>query len=143
MASLISRWNEEHPSALEGIIWFRMPVPQDSLNWSWPELIAVSEGRAPRVNWGLTSVKDGKGLVEIVVENNGETEIQLPDVVRANWTTNRLIASDGLNSFQLSETDPNELTLRTDRRLMLAPNRSRVIAWLRFDQPTEVNIDEP
>lgn len=143
MASLVSRWTEEHPAALEGVVWFRLPVPEDSLNWSWPELAAVMEGRPPRMDWSLSPVVNNDGLVEIVAENRGECHTMLPSVVHADWSAGRLIAADGLNSFRLLETNPNRVTLTSDRHSTLAPGRSRVLAWLRFDQPTEVNIEHP
>lgn len=143
MASLVARWAEEHPKALTGIIWFRMPVPEDSLNWPWLELAAVMEGRPPRMEWSLSPVVNDNGLVEIVAENRGESEASLPTVIRADWSLSRLIAADGLNSFTLEETNPDNLTLTSNRHLTLAPGRSRVLAWLRFDQPTEVTIEHP
>ena len=29
------------------LLWYRVPVSRDSLNWSWPTLAAVMAGRAP------------------------------------------------------------------------------------------------
>jgi len=47
LAPLIRDLSAEHPTLLAGVIWYRMPVEGDTLNWTWPTLSSVMRGRAP------------------------------------------------------------------------------------------------
>jgi hypothetical protein len=50
----------KHPRQLAGFAWFRLPVDTDRMNWSWPTLSAVIDGRAPRSAFRVTPAPDGK-----------------------------------------------------------------------------------
>ena len=46
-AELIRGWTRSRPRELDGLIWYRLPVEGDRLDWTWPTLRAVMAGRAP------------------------------------------------------------------------------------------------
>ena len=48
IAQLVREWNDEHPPALQGLIWYRMPNDDDDFNWRWATLASVMQGRAPQ-----------------------------------------------------------------------------------------------
>ncbi len=41
MAQLVRTWNMDRPATMQGVIWYRMPVAGDRLNWAWPTLARV------------------------------------------------------------------------------------------------------
>jgi hypothetical protein len=47
LAALLHGWTADRPAAMRGIIWYRLPVPSDRRNWSWPTLDAVISGMPP------------------------------------------------------------------------------------------------
>jgi len=47
LATLVAELNQSAPKSLRGIIWYRLPVDTDRMNWSWPTFQAVSAGRSP------------------------------------------------------------------------------------------------
>jgi len=47
MAGLVRALTAERPAMLAGLIWYRLPVDTDSLNWRWPTFAAVIRGRDP------------------------------------------------------------------------------------------------
>jgi hypothetical protein len=75
IARLVHDWIQEHPAALAGIIWYRMPVSGDSLNWSWPTLAAVMKGNLPQEHVAIETARPARGLVEVTLTNDGETSI--------------------------------------------------------------------
>jgi hypothetical protein len=47
VANLVHEWSIDPPANLAGLIWYRLPNEDDDLNWRWPTLAAVMQGRAP------------------------------------------------------------------------------------------------
>ena len=35
MADLVHHWQQSHPRSMTGLIWFRLPVASDRMNWRW------------------------------------------------------------------------------------------------------------
>ena len=121
-----------------GIIWFRLPVPGDQLNWNLTTLKVVLAGNLPssqldtEVNWTTP------GLAEVSVVNRGEQDEALPLTVTTRWTAaEHLQAADTLGGY-IFATDPLRqgfATLVVARATIaerIAPGRSRKIGWLRF-----------
>ena len=50
LAALVQGWTARRPAAMRGVIWYRLPVATDSLNWRWPTLGALLAGRIPPGN---------------------------------------------------------------------------------------------
>ena len=50
MADLVHHWQQSHPRSMTGLIWFRLPVASDRMNWRWETLASVMQGRPPRGN---------------------------------------------------------------------------------------------
>jgi len=44
LAELVRGWTASRPTALRGVIWYRLPVATDQHNWSWPTLQRVMRG---------------------------------------------------------------------------------------------------
>ncbi len=47
IAPIVARLHKWPPKGCIGLVWFRMPVGTDTLNWSWPVLDAVMKGERP------------------------------------------------------------------------------------------------
>jgi len=48
LATLVKRWRHDRPAAMKGIIWYRLPVETDQLNWTWTTLSTVIKGVEPK-----------------------------------------------------------------------------------------------
>ncbi len=46
IAGVVRALSLSQPAHFLGLVWFRLPVDSDDLNWSWPTLLAVMAGRA-------------------------------------------------------------------------------------------------
>ncbi len=139
MASLIRGWAENQPANLTGVIWFRLPIPTDRLNWPWATLSAVMGGRVPATSAKIEARSPQPGLIEFTLSNTGETEIsELAVAIR--WPKARLTAADGLAGFEFVDTGPDTAKLR-GRSLHLKPQMSLTIGWLRLTPPVEVRCE--
>jgi hypothetical protein len=143
MAGLIRDWSRDRPAELAGVVWYRLPVAGDRLNWSWPALRAVMAGRAPRGELRAVIRQPEPGLVEIDLLNAGEADAAWPATVRLYWSGAVPNAADGLSVYQIGAADRGEIRLERSAAGVLPPGERRTIAWLRFAVPTEVEIELP
>jgi hypothetical protein len=143
IAALVRDWTADRPAELSALIWYRLPVDGDRLNWSWPAFLAVRSGRAPRRDLQIQPRSPEPGLVEIDLTNEGEIEAGWPFRVELEWGSGTLLASDGLAGYRIVRTGAHALYLERqispwDR--LLLPGDHRTIAWLRFDGDVDVFV---
>ncbi len=143
MAGLVRTWTADRPEELKGVIWYRLPVAGDRLNWPRPAFEAVRAGRAPRRELrGLPRASE-PGLVEIDLANMGETEAGWPVRMELSWTQGDLLAVDGLAGYRVLRTGPRRLRLErstTPWDRPLRPGERRTVGWLRFGEAVEVRV---
>jgi hypothetical protein len=141
MASLVRRWTADRPANLTGIVWYRLPVETDAMNWSWATLAEVMSGRTPSPALSVCARYPKPGLVELDLVNTGSADAA-PDVsVRVQWSNAGVVASDGLGGFAFVPSGPTEYRLRRQADPLasqLAPGETRCIGWIRLDAEKEV-----
>jgi Protein of unknown function (DUF3142) len=143
MAGLIRGWTRDRPAALTGVIWYRLPVTGERLNWSWPTLRAVMAGRAPQPAVRFLQRKPEPGLMDIDLLNAGESDIPWPATVRIRWRGRAPIAADGLAVYRVVWVRDGEIRLEGSGAGLLRPSERRPIARLRFADRTEVEVELP
>jgi len=142
MNSLVQFWNTNRPSALRGVIWYRLPVAVDNLNWRWPTLAAIIAGREPHEQFRSVARRVELGLVEISLENTGDLDISSRLAVEVRWSAARLVAGDGLQGFELAEQ--NVFTAKFQNKTAsyrLPAGEKQIIGWLRLDAEREVQVE--
>jgi len=142
-AGVIRGWLQDRPAELTGILWFRLPVAGDRMNWPWSTLRAVREGRAPQVALRSVVREPEPGLVEVDLLNAGEAEAPWPSPVRIHWRGKAAIAADGLAVYRIVPGQQGEIRLEGTGAGLLRPGDRRTIAWLRFAARTEVEVELP
>lgn len=142
MASLVQAWTAKRPMHMQGVIWFRLPVEGEALNWTWPTLAAVMAGRTPQPAVRAVTRAVEPGLVEVVVSNDGDAGGQAASRHSLTWEGDLLVA-DGLSGYAVTEREPGRLVLQwtTGDAPTLAPMQSRTIAWLRFAPDKDVHVE--
>lgn len=144
IAQLVEGWTKEHPAMLKGIIWYRMPISLDILNWQWPTLSAVMAGRSPRKSLRVESRRPEPGLVEISLVNDGEADLSSRPAVEVRWQNARLVAGDGLGGFEAMDASSNTMQFRARANstpVRLPPGEHQVIGWVRLNKEVEVEIE--
>lgn len=143
MAALVQGWTENRPACMSGIVWYRLPVGSDALNWRWPTLSAVIVGRAPVAALRAELRRPEPGLVEVDLVNCGEADGALPAAVPVSWAGGELLAADAVGGFELGVGAPGSVRFTAQRGVpggQLPPGARRMIGWLRFGADPEVQV---
>jgi hypothetical protein len=132
LAALVRDWEYSRPAMLSGIIWYRLPIDSDRLNWRWPTLAAIIAGRTPEAEGKLIFEPGGSGVEDAILENLGDADWVLP----AELTLpDGLLAADGVNGFRVQSDANGSTHLRNNTARILPPGERLVCGWIRR-QPT-------
>lgn len=140
-AELVRGWSADRPATMHGLLWYRLPIDRDVLNWRWPTLVAVMAGRVPQGRLEVDARRPEPGLVELDLVNMGDADAALPAEVTATWASSRLVAGDALAGFELDNTGPAQARFRVGRGMesqWIAAGQRRTLGWLRFAGDAEV-----
>jgi hypothetical protein len=142
IAQLVREWSSTAPSGLKAIVWYRLPIPGDSLNWRWPSFSAILQLRIPRKSVRVEAHRVEPGLTEIGLVNDGELDISSRLAVKARWSGARLMAGDGLHGFEMADRGIAFAKFETGVRPYRLPAGERqVIGWLRLNEDREVQVE--
>jgi hypothetical protein len=142
MSRLVQTWTTNHPVAMSGIIWYRLPVAVDNLNWRWPTLAAIVARREPREDFHAVARRVEAGLVEISLVNDGELDISSRLAVEVRWSDARLVAGDALRGFELAEQNVSDARFQNQSsQFSLPAGEKQIVGWLRFDKDREVQLE--
>ena len=142
MAALVRGWTADRPAALRGVLWYRLPVREDVLNWRWETLAAVADGRTPCPAPRAHLRRGGPALFDVDVENGGDADVVDPVAVRVSWRNGPLLASDALGGFTAGEASGASFRLQGAVAGRLGPGERRSVGWVRFAEPVaEGDVD--
>jgi hypothetical protein len=143
MARLVQGWQEDRPCTMQGVIWYRLPVETDRLNWKWVTLSAVMDGRIPHDSMLVEVEYPEPELAEIVLVNDGETDQPAGAKIAVGCKGEDVIASDGLRGYAVTRTDSGGICLEHRGEKIFSTIRAGErwkIGWIRFKQEMEVKI---
>ena len=142
LAQLVQLWTTNRPVAMRGVIWYRLPVSDDTLNWRWPTLGAIVAGRSPRESFRVETRRVEPGLVGISLINDGELDISSRLRIQVRWHNARLVAGDGLRDYELVDGGPSAVKFQTRTQPCRVPaGETQVIGWLRLSEDREVQFE--
>ncbi|MCX7008585.1 MAG: DUF3142 domain-containing protein [Kiritimatiellaeota bacterium] len=141
LAPLLHDWRVRRTPSLTGIVWYRLPVRGDRLNWSWHTLAALMRGEpvAERVAWRVDY--PDPPLAEIALVNTGQTDVAPRRSLELCWTGGCLLAGDGLAGYVLERIGAERARLcymDDPAARVVGTGDQWQVAWLRFDRPTKV-----
>lgn len=139
LAGLVAGWTKDRPAGLTGVLWYRLPVATDTLNWHWPTLAAVAAGRAPHGD--LRIEKSGGLPVDLTLVNAGDGEVALPTEIVAVSGENG-VAADGVGGYR-AQTRGCEVVFQCTPELAslrLAPGARHPLGWVRTNSGIEVHV---
>jgi len=142
LVALLQSWTADRPAAMRGVIWYRLPVAVDNLNWRWPTLGAMLAARVPQEGFRVAARRVEPGLVELSLVNTGELDISSRLAVEARWSGARLVSGDGQRGFQLVDVGASVASFQTPiQPARLRAGESLVVGWLRWDRDCEVKCE--
>ncbi len=149
MAQLAQTLADDPPEHCDGIVWFRLPVSSDRLNWSMATFLQVLDGDIPKPNLvceAKPSADDPK-LVYIFLKNTGDTRMPFPKAISVMWESlNDIIpiAWDASGVFSITLNPVTNTGVISSSFLSpsasIAPGQSITLAWMRFNQPTTLSV---
>jgi len=138
IAGLVRAWTLDHPAPMKGLIWYRLPVDGDRLNWAAPTLACVMQGLTPRPSLAVESLPKESCLCDIQVVNRGTADAVLTGaVIRIPCDSNEVAAADALGGWTWARR-PGCLALAVPLRSpppRLKPGDSTAVGWVRWRQP--------
>lgn len=139
LAGLVEGWLKDRPASLTGVLWYRLPVATDTLNWRWPTLAAVAAGRAPRS--ALRVETSGTSPVDMTLVNAGEAEEPLPSEVVVT-SGGAGAEADGVGGYRAEIRGDDVVFQRAPELapLRLAPGTRHPLGWVRGASEFQIHV---
>ena len=142
LSKLVQGWIQDRPEKMQGIVWYRLPVPIDRRNWRLTTLLKVAGGSELRHKLHV-QIKPGQP-VEVLLQNEGDVNERLPEKIVVRWAGGSLRGADALGFYRLGKQTPFSLELLKNEGAIesdLSPETTLSIAWLSVDPPDEVHAE--
>jgi hypothetical protein len=143
IAGLVREWLARPPKAMEGIIWYRLPISGDAMNWRPATLAAVMAGREPGANVIAEVRRTSPGLADVFLHNTGDADASLRCRVTARWPSgSQLVAAEGIDGFDRLDARGDGVTFQPGNPAnpgrWIAPAEQIPIGWIRLSADREV-----
>ncbi|MDF1664308.1 MAG: DUF3142 domain-containing protein [Planctomycetota bacterium] len=136
LAALVRVWERSRPRNLKGLIWYRLPSPQDQMNWPIETFRSVIKGQPPEKKIELCLETSSDGLWELYLVNSGDRELRKGPRIQLSWSDGAPIAYDCFASYSWSQEKSrnSELSFGKDsgQSFVLKPGERCLVAWLRL-----------
>lgn len=136
LAALVRVWERSRPIHLRGLIWYRLPCPQDQMNWPKETFESVIQGQPPQKKLELCLETSSNGLWELYLVNSGDRELRKGPEIRLSWSSGGPVAYDCFSTYKWSQekTTNSELHFGGERgqSFLLKPGERCLVAWLRL-----------
>lgn len=128
MAGLVRAWTANRPAVMKGVIWYRLPVAEDALNWRWPTLASVMAGQAPVSSLRVEQAHDEHGIVTLILVNDGQADEpqDMRIVARGN-----VEAFDGFGPFRATGASGGVTFLCEKRDRRIGAGDRFNVGWVR------------
>ncbi len=139
MAKLVNDWTGDRPATLTGLLWYRLPVSTDTMNWRWPTLAAVMQGRTPGSD--LRVEQSGAQPTDITLMNAGEAEAPYPARVLVTCAS-EIDAADAVGGYR-AEISGNAVVFERSEEISPArilPGRRHPIGWVHAKSQIQISI---
>lgn len=143
LAALVADLKSRPPAHMTGVVWYRLPVDGERLNWPMQTLLAVMGGTAPapRLEARAEESPEEPGLVVLQLANTGDAPAGLNRAIRVTLGTGPdaapIRAFDGAGGFALRRDGPRVMRLlpsTTEVAPTLAPGKVLVVGWVRLGE---------
>ena len=146
IAELVQEWRKQASEQMEALIWYRLAVDTDRLNWPAETLHRIVRGDALKRGWESVGRVGAEGQSDVVLRQQGDAPDDLPTEIMVEWSDGMALAGDGLRGYVLSDQGAGWARFRlteASRFGRIWPNEEIVIGWIRLpqtDMPAKVKI---
>jgi len=141
LARIVRNLEADRPLMLYGIIWHRLPVSTDQLNWQMQTLDAVMQGLEPLPDLHAVITRPEANLVEVWLLNHGDADAHLTQTLIVDPSSTTVTASDALTGFEIARQPEGVIQLRPTASIStLVPGARRLAGWLRVEGDARVTV---
>jgi len=145
ISSMIQDVRAVSPKHLTGIIWFRLPVSSDQLNWQWHTLQRVIQEQPLTEKMEAVIDWPQPNLAEVYLVNSGDIDVSVPVTVSVDFVAGDCLAADGLTGYTVHEGKQEGTMLLSPDRVgpgwRIRAQEKVKVAWCRFNKDTEVKAN--
>lgn len=131
VAALLTDLKASPPEHLQGLLWFRLPLPADRRAWPLATLQAVVHGQPLRGDIQLEIHQQG-ALSELSLINNGNRSAALPKQLTV--AASACSAGDAIGGYRLQQPLDNPVAFTRQTATQLPAGQRQAIGWLRCVQ---------
>jgi hypothetical protein len=144
LADLVRQWSSSPPPAMTGLIWYRLPISGERMNWRATTLDAVMAGRDPKAQMVPVVSHPKPGLLDVYLRNDGDADGTLQCSVTVAWDGADLVAAEGIGGFEHLDAPAGGVTFRASDIPVgrwIAPGEQIQVGWLRLRADKEVRTN--
>ena len=137
ITELVQEWRKHASEQMQALIWYRLPVDSDRLNWPAETLNRIVRGEALKRGWQGVACIGVEGQSDVVLRQQGDAPDDLPMEIMVEWSDGMALAGDGLRGYVLSDQGAGWARFRlteASRFGRVWPNQEIVIGWIRLPQ---------
>lgn len=141
MASLVSAWTRQRPACMKGVIWYRLPVEGDELNWPAITLSTIIAGKVPAESLKVEIDYPKPALAEIMLVNDGQTDLRSDLPINVECPRQKIIACDGMRGYSINKRTAEGFVLTHDGSRAFStirPGQRLKIGWIRLEHEMEI-----
>ncbi len=131
VAALLNQLKDSPPDHLQGLLWFRLPLPGDRRAWPLTTLQAVVHGQPLRGDIHIDIQQRGS-LSELSLINTGNRSAALPKQLSIAATDCE--AGDAIGGYRLHQPLDNPITFTRPTSTQLPAGQRLAVGWLRCGQ---------
>ncbi len=135
LSELMAEWRSHASNIMQAVIWYRLPVTGDRLNWPPGLLPRVAAGEKLKRGWTASVRPVKEGHHEIVLKQEGDAPDDLPHEVIVSWQGGDVTGCDGLRGYAVQTHAAGRLVLwlgQPARFGRVKPGEQIVAGWLRL-----------
>lgn len=135
VARLLATLEASRPDHLRGVVWFRLPVPEDRRSWSLRTLQAVIARRSLVPELDVVQRRGEGGSTDLWLVNRGEIDAPAPRQILL--TAGGCTAADGAAGYTAMSGEGRWKFLSEGKEILRA-GRERPIGWVHCAQVDKV-----
>ncbi len=144
LAELVAEWKAHASALMQAVIWYRLPVSRDRLNWPASLLPKVAAGEPLKRGWTVSVRPAPEGHDEIVLKQAGDAPDDLPHEVIVSWKGGEVEGCDGLRGYTVQSHASGRLVLWLGQPARFGRVRAGeeiVAGWLRLPENGKAEVE--
>lgn len=131
---LMDEWRRHAPAGMISVIWYRLPVSSDRLNWPAQTLQKIVSAKPLKRGWSAHAQKGSSGQADIILRQEGDAPDDLPHDIFVQWQGTLAEAADGLRGYRVHDQGPGWLRFSLTnyaRQGRIWPGQEFAAGWVR------------